>query len=192
VSVKSPSDVSTQISLSSGADMDLLLSVFGLPPDVVAATLGDVGIEEVVDLASNVSPTRSILASFLHILTSYFSLRSRTTWPSVSTGASKSATSRGANRPRTSYSPGSKETPSPNKKDEVLRRRERCFLPVPEDTLVGDLRVWHTRTIHTDNFRLLTSYVLVYILFKTTPFTAFIARIIFEFRTHGIGRTFVI
>ena len=32
-----------------------LKSVFGLPPDVVAATLGDVGVQEVVELASGVS-----------------------------------------------------------------------------------------------------------------------------------------
>ena len=30
--------------------------VFGLSPDIVAATLGDVGVQEVVGLATGVSP----------------------------------------------------------------------------------------------------------------------------------------
>ena len=56
--VRSLSDVSIQILLFyrvAGADMGLFLLVFGLPPDVVQATLGDIGIQEVVDLASGVS-----------------------------------------------------------------------------------------------------------------------------------------
>lgn len=47
------------------ADIGPFLLVFGLPPDVVAATLGDIGIEEVVDIAVGVSPNRSFLASLL-------------------------------------------------------------------------------------------------------------------------------
>jgi hypothetical protein len=84
------------------------LLVFGLPPDVVAATLGDVGIEEVVDLAKGVSPLAAILASFFTYNVAF--PRSRTTWPLVSTGVSSSAASRGANRPRPSNNPGSRET----------------------------------------------------------------------------------
>ena len=93
-------DVSIQISVFlKMADVDIgpLFLVFGLPPDVVAATLGDVGIKEVVDLAMGVS--RSTLVSSLHVITLHFSFRSLTTWPSVLIGASRSATSRGVNRP---------------------------------------------------------------------------------------------
>ena len=90
------------------------LLVFGLPPDVVAATLGDVGIEEVVSLSTGVSPVCGTLASLFHVITSYLSFRSRTTWLSVSTGVSRSATSRGVIRPRPSNSPVSRETLSPS------------------------------------------------------------------------------
>ena len=66
MSARSPSDVSVQIVLfleAADADMGRLVSVFGLPPDVVAATLGDVGVKEVVDIASGVSPIRGAIAS---------------------------------------------------------------------------------------------------------------------------------
>jgi hypothetical protein len=43
--------------------MGRLVSVFGLPPDVVAATLGDIGVEEVVSLTTGVSPVYSTDAS---------------------------------------------------------------------------------------------------------------------------------
>jgi hypothetical protein len=36
---------------------DVVWAVFGLPPDVVGATLGDIGIKEVVDIATGVSTT---------------------------------------------------------------------------------------------------------------------------------------
>ena len=39
------------------------VSVFGLPPDVVAATLGDIGVEEVISLATGVSPIRGAVSS---------------------------------------------------------------------------------------------------------------------------------
>lgn len=70
-----PSDVSIQILLSPeviGADVGPFLLVFGLPPDVVAATLGDVGIEEVVSLATGVSPIRSMSACLLLLLNVLF------------------------------------------------------------------------------------------------------------------------
>jgi len=101
VPVRSPSDVSIRILFFpevDGADLSPFPLVFGLPSDVVAATLGDFGIQEVVDIASGVSPTRAFLASPLYSILSYFS-RSRTAWPSVLTGASRNATSRGAISP---------------------------------------------------------------------------------------------
>ena len=58
-----------------GVDIRPLPLVFGLPPDVVAATLGDVGLKEVVDIASGVSPTCSILGRLLYVITSYFFLQ---------------------------------------------------------------------------------------------------------------------
>ena len=122
--VRSPSDVSVLIVLfleMVGTDMGPFQLVFGLPPDVVAATLGDVGIEEVVSLATGVSPTHSILASLPDTITSYFS-RSRTALQSVSTVASRNATSRGAIRPRPSSNPESLETLSPKAKDQTLGR----------------------------------------------------------------------
>ena len=64
MSVRSPSDVSIQIALfpkTTDADIGLLVLVFGLPPDVVAATLGDIGIEDVVSLATGVSPVTAQL-----------------------------------------------------------------------------------------------------------------------------------
>jgi hypothetical protein len=117
VPVRLPNDVSVYVALfpeTADADMGRFCSVFGLPPDVVDATLGDVGVKEVVDIATGVSPFRGSIASSLHAITSHFSFRSRTTLPSVSTGVSRSATSRGAHKPRTSCSPGWMETLSPN------------------------------------------------------------------------------
>ena len=97
--VRSPSDVSIRILFFEVVDTDMgpFPLVFGLPPDVVAATLGDVGIQEVVDIASGVSP-RSFITFPLYSIPSFFS-RSRTIWPSVLTDASRSATSRGAISP---------------------------------------------------------------------------------------------
>ena len=103
-----------------GADVGPFSLVFGLPPDVVAATLGDVGVQEVVSLATGVSPTHSMLPSLSHGIPFRFP-RSRTTWPSASTGVSRSVTSRGANKPRPSSNPGSMETLSRNK-DKILSR----------------------------------------------------------------------
>ena len=117
---KLPNDVSIQIPVflkTADADIAPLPPVFGLPPDVVAATLGDVGVEEVVSLATGVSPTRSILASSLHVITLRFSFRSRITWLLVLTGASRSAISRGVTRPRSSNNPGSMEMLFPSKRD---------------------------------------------------------------------------
>ena len=123
-----PNDVSTQILVflkMAGVDIGSLHLVFGLPPDVVAATLGDVGIQEVVTLATGVS--RSILVSSLRVITFYFSSRSLTTWPLVLTGVSRSATSRGVNKPRPSNNPGSMETLS---RDNIEEDR-KILLPVP-------------------------------------------------------------
>jgi len=118
VLVKSLNDVSIQI-LSflrvAGADVGPFPLVFGLPPDVVAATLGDVGVKEVVELATGVSPTCSILPSLSRIITSRFA-RSRTTWPSVLIGVSRSAISRGANRAQPNNNHESMEMLSHNTK----------------------------------------------------------------------------
>lgn len=51
----------------------LFLTVFGLPPDVVAATLGDVGVQEVVGLSTGVSPIPDMLLS-LPVITVAFLL----------------------------------------------------------------------------------------------------------------------
>ena len=62
-------DVSVYVALlpeTADADMSRFGSVFGLPPDVVAATLGDVGVKEVVDIATGVSPIRGAIATLLH------------------------------------------------------------------------------------------------------------------------------
>ena len=72
--------------------MDPVTSVFGLPSDVVAATLGDVGVEEVVDITTGVSATRGIFTSLIHAITFYFPSSSRTAWRSVLTGAWQNAT----------------------------------------------------------------------------------------------------
>jgi len=126
-----PNDVSIQISVflkMAGVDIGPLLLVFGLPPDVVAATLGDVGVKDVVGLATGVS--RSTLAFSFQMITLDSSFRSLITWPSVLTGVSRSATSRGVNRPRPSSNPGSRETLSPTTDDteEMIRH----FSPFPE------------------------------------------------------------
>jgi len=113
-----------------GVDINPLLLVFGLPPDVVAATLGDVGIKEVVGLATGVS--RSILISSFHPITLYFFFSSLITWPSVLTGVSRSATSREVNRPRPSSNPGLTETLSPATDPPG---DDRHFSPFPEGTL---------------------------------------------------------
>ena len=42
--------------------LTLFSEVFGLPSDVVAATLGDVGIQEVVGLTTGLSPTPTVYA----------------------------------------------------------------------------------------------------------------------------------
>jgi hypothetical protein len=162
VSVRSPNDVSVQIVLfleAADANMGRLVSVFGLPPDVVAATLGDIGVKEVVDIASGVSPIPDAIVSSLHVVTAHL-FRSRTTLPSVSTGASRSATSRGVHRPRTSCNPGWMETLSPSTEE----MREPPFPHPPRTLLLGDFRVW----THADNFKILFGPSFVWIAIPNT------------------------
>lgn len=83
--IRSPNDVSTWIGLVLGVLLAMMLTrfskVFGLPTDVVWAILGDIGVQEVAELATGVSPTpASYSSSWLPVITSYFSLRSLTTW----------------------------------------------------------------------------------------------------------------
>ena len=57
--VRSLNDVSIpdQFRFCFGDDVNpFFFKVFGLPTDVVGATLGDVGVQEVVELATGVSP----------------------------------------------------------------------------------------------------------------------------------------
>ena len=86
--------MSTQILVflkMAGVDIGPLHLVFGLPPDVDAATLGDIGIEDVVKVATGVSATFNASVPLFHVVTLCFLFRFRTTWPSVSTGVSRSA-----------------------------------------------------------------------------------------------------
>ena len=93
-------------------------SVFGLPPDVVDATLGDIGIEEVERIATGVSHIRNPL--LLLVITSYFPLRSQTVLHSELKVVSRSVISREVNRARTNSSPGMAGMPSPINSDEEL------------------------------------------------------------------------
>ena len=82
------------VSRTIGVDINLFLLVFGLNLEVVDATLGDIGLKEVNDIAKGVSPTCNIFTSSL-VMTSDLS-RSRTALPLVSTRVSRGAASRGA------------------------------------------------------------------------------------------------
>ena len=77
-----------------GADINLFLLVFGLNLEVVDATLGDIGLQEVEAIAKGVSPTCNIFTPS-PVITSNLS-SSRTALLPVSTRVSPSATSRGA------------------------------------------------------------------------------------------------